>query len=94
MSANGSGHIISITACIAIELAGSGVQVNGVAPGVTDTPMLPRGEENWGFLRTLAPNGKTGVRQDIVDAVLYLTGSQLVTGSIMTVDGGSTAGTW
>jgi hypothetical protein len=29
-----------------------------------------------------------------VDAVLYLTGSDYVTGSIMTVDGGSTAGTW
>jgi NAD(P)-dependent dehydrogenase (short-subunit alcohol dehydrogenase family) len=68
--------------------------VNAVAPGVTDTPMLPRGEENWAFFCTLAPSGKTGVPQDIVDAVLYLTGSQLVTGSVMTVDGGSTAGTW
>jgi len=121
MSANGSGHIVSMTACIAmqpnaklpclltaltkgglnhavkalaIELAGSGVQVNAIAPGVIDTPMLPRGEENWAFFRTLAPNGKTGVPQDIVDAVLYLTGSRYVTGSILTVDGGSTAGTW
>ncbi|WP_275293546.1 SDR family oxidoreductase [Amycolatopsis sp. La24] len=121
MSANGSGHIIAITACIAmqpnvklpclltamtkgglnhavkglaLELGSSGVQVNGVAPGIIDTPILPRGEENWAFFRTLAPNGKTGVPQDIVDAVLYLTGSDYVTGSIMTVDGGSTAGTW
>jgi NAD(P)-dependent dehydrogenase (short-subunit alcohol dehydrogenase family) len=68
--------------------------VNAVAPGVTDTPMLPRDEESWAFFRTLAPNGKTGVPQDSVDAVLYLAGSQYVTGSIMTVDGGSTAGTW
>jgi NAD(P)-dependent dehydrogenase (short-subunit alcohol dehydrogenase family) len=121
MSANGSGHIVSITACIAmqpnvklpclltsltkgglnhavkglaLELAGSGVQVNAVAPGLIDTPILPRGEENWAFFRTLAPNGKTGVPQDIVDAVLYLTGSDYVTGAIMTVDGGSTAGVW
>lgn len=121
MSANGSGHIVATTACIAmqpnvklpcvltaitkgginnavkalaVELAGSGVQVNAVAPGIIDTPILPRGEENWAFFRTLAPNGKTGVPQDIVDAVLYLTDSEYVTGSIMTVDGGSTAGTW
>lgn len=121
MAANGSGHIIAITACIALqpnvklpcfmtavtkgaldhavkalalELAGSGVHVNAIAPGVIDTPLLPRGEENWAFFRTLAPNGKTGVPQDVVDAVLYLTGSDYVTGALLTVDGGSTAGVW
>lgn len=119
MSANGSGHIITITACIALQpnknlpclltamtkggldhavkalaLAPAGVQVNGVAPGIIDTPILPRGEENWQFFRTLAPNGKTGVPQDIVDAVLYLTSSDYVTGAIIPVDGGSTTGVW
>jgi NAD(P)-dependent dehydrogenase (short-subunit alcohol dehydrogenase family) len=121
MSANGSGHIVAITACIAmqpnaklpallpvltkgginhavralaLELAPTGVQVNAVAPGVIDTPMFPRDSQTWAFLRTFAPTGRTGVPQDVVDAVLYLTGSTYVTGSIMTVDGGSTAGTW
>ena len=121
MTANGSGHIVAIGACIAmqpqaklpamltalskgglnhavralaLELAPTGVQVNAVAPGVIDTPMFPRDEQTWAFLRTFAPTGKTGVTQDVVDAVMYLTGSDYVTGSIMTVDGGSTAGTW
>jgi NAD(P)-dependent dehydrogenase (short-subunit alcohol dehydrogenase family) len=79
---------------LAIELAQTGVQVNAVAPGVIDTPMFPRDEGTWAFLRTFAPNGKTGVPQDVVNAVQYLTDSGYVTGSIMTVDGGSTAGTW
>jgi NAD(P)-dependent dehydrogenase (short-subunit alcohol dehydrogenase family) len=121
MIPNGTGHIIAITACIAmqpnaklpslmttlikgglnnavrglaLELGPTGIQVNAVAPGIIDTPIFPRDEATWDFLRTLAPNGKTGVPQDVVDAVLYLTGSTYVTGSIMTVDGGSTAGTW
>jgi NAD(P)-dependent dehydrogenase (short-subunit alcohol dehydrogenase family) len=121
MTANGAGHIIAITATIAmqpnakvpcamtallkgglnhivralaIELAPAGVQVNAVAPGIIDTPLFPRDENLWAMLRTLAPNGKTGTTQDIVDAVQYLTDSHYVTGAIMTVDGGSTAGTW
>jgi NAD(P)-dependent dehydrogenase (short-subunit alcohol dehydrogenase family) len=121
MAANGSGHIIAISACIAmqpnaklpcsmtamikgglnhivralaIELAPAGIQVNSVAPGIIDTPIFPRDEQTWAFLRTLAPNGKTGVTQDVVNAVQYLTDSTYVTGAIMTVDGGSTAGTW
>jgi NAD(P)-dependent dehydrogenase (short-subunit alcohol dehydrogenase family) len=121
MTANGSGHIIAISACIAmqpnaklpalltvlvkgglnhavrglaLELASSGVQVNAVAPGVIDTPLIPSDPESRAFLRTFSPNGQIGAPQDVVDAVLYLTGSTYVTGSIMTVDGGSTAGTW
>lgn len=121
MAANGSGHIIGIGACIAIqpnaklpcamtallkgglnhivkalaiELASANIQVNLVAPGIIDTPLFPRDESLWAFLRTLAPNGKTGVTQDVVNAVQYLTDSTYVTGAIMTVDGGSTAGTW
>ena len=121
MIQNKSGHIVAITATIAmqpnvklpcllsvlikgginhavrglaLELAGSNIQVNAVAPGIIDTPIHTRGDEMWNFLRSLAPNGKTGTTQDVVDAVLYLTGSNYVTGAILAVDGGSTAGVW
>lgn len=33
-------------------------------------------------------------QQDIVDAVLYLTSSEYVTGTVIPVDGGSTTGVW
>jgi NAD(P)-dependent dehydrogenase (short-subunit alcohol dehydrogenase family) len=42
----------------------------------------------------LSPSGRTGSPQDVVDAVLYLADSRFVSGVILPVDGGSTAGTW
>ena len=121
MAANGSGHIVTISAAIAmqpnakvpallpvlikgglnsavrglaLELAGSQVQVNAVAPGIIQTPMHATDEQTRAFLGGLAPTGRIGTPQDIVDAVLYLTDSTFVTGAILNVDGGSTTGTW
>ncbi|NSZ03181.1 SDR family oxidoreductase [Agrobacterium tumefaciens] len=79
---------------LALELASSNVQVNAVAPGIIDTPIHSRGDEMWSFLRGLAPTGKTGVPEDIADAVVFLTNSTFITGAILPVDGGSTTGVW
>jgi NAD(P)-dependent dehydrogenase (short-subunit alcohol dehydrogenase family) len=46
------------------------------------------------FLKTLSPNGATGETQDVVNAILYLTDSNFTSGTVMVVDGGSTAGIW
>jgi NAD(P)-dependent dehydrogenase (short-subunit alcohol dehydrogenase family) len=121
MAKNGHGHIVTITASIAlqpnakvpallpilikgglndatrglaIELAGSNVRVNAVAPGIIDTPMHATDAATQSFLRTLAPNGATGATGDIVNAVLYLTDSAFTSGTVMAVDGGASAGTW
>ncbi|MCE1118910.1 MULTISPECIES: SDR family NAD(P)-dependent oxidoreductase [Pseudomonas] len=118
MQQQGHGHIIAITASIALqpdtrvpallpvlvkgglnqavkglalELAGSGVQVNAVAPGIIDTPLHSGHVEGLG---ALSPSGRTGTPQDVVGAVLYLTDARFVSGVILPVDGGSTAGTW
>ncbi|MDF0729670.1 SDR family NAD(P)-dependent oxidoreductase [Pseudomonas entomophila] len=76
---------------LALELAGSGVQVNAVAPGIIDTPLHSGSVEGMGLL---SPSGRTGTPQDVVDAVLYLTAARFVSGVVLPVDGGGTAGTW
>ncbi|MBB1241530.1 SDR family oxidoreductase, partial [Klebsiella pneumoniae] len=76
------------------ELAPHNVMVNAVAPGIIATPMHQNDEQSLAQMRQLAPTGRVGQPQDIVDAVLYLTDANFVTGAALAVDGGATAGVW
>jgi NAD(P)-dependent dehydrogenase (short-subunit alcohol dehydrogenase family) len=84
------GGLNAATRSLAIEFAGRGVRVNAVSPGVIKTPM--HGAEAHGFLAELHPMGRMGETSDIVDAVLYLERAPFVTGEILHVDGGQSAG--
>jgi NAD(P)-dependent dehydrogenase (short-subunit alcohol dehydrogenase family) len=84
------GGLNAATKSLAIEFAGKGVRVNAVSPGVIKTPM--HGRETHEFLAKLHPVGRMGEVRDIVDAVLYLEGAGFVTGEILHVDGGQSAG--
>jgi NAD(P)-dependent dehydrogenase (short-subunit alcohol dehydrogenase family) len=89
------GGLNSTTRGLAIELAGSGVKVNAVAPGIILTPLHGDADEGTKeFLKTLSPSGNVGNRQDVVDAVLYLTDSTFTSGTVLPVDGGATVGSW
>jgi NAD(P)-dependent dehydrogenase (short-subunit alcohol dehydrogenase family) len=88
------GGLNQATRALALELAGSNVKVNAIAPGIIETPLHGDYESVRPFYNTLAPTGTTGVVQDVVDAVLYLTGSQFSTGVVLPVDGGATTGVW
>ena len=84
------GGLNSATKALAIEYATRGVRVNAVSPGVIKTPMHP--VETHEFLAKLHPVGRLGEIQDIADAVLFLDSAQFVTGEILHVDGGQSAG--
>lgn len=84
------GGLNAATKSLAIEYAKKGIRVNAVSPGIIKTPM--HGPETHEFLANLYPVGRMGEMRDIVDAVLYLEGAGFVTGEILHVDGGQSAG--
>jgi len=84
------GGLNAATKSLAIEYANRGVRVNAVALGVIKTPM--HAPETHEFLARLHPVGRMGEIMDIVDAVLYLDQATFVTGEILHVDGGQSAG--
>ncbi|MBR1218768.1 SDR family oxidoreductase [Bradyrhizobium sp. U87765 SZCCT0131] len=84
------GGLNAATKSLAIEYAGKGIRVNAVAPGVIKTPMHAPATHD--FLAKLHPVGRMGDIKDIVDAVLFLESSGFVTGEILHVDGGQSAG--
>jgi NAD(P)-dependent dehydrogenase (short-subunit alcohol dehydrogenase family) len=84
------GGLNAATKSLAIEYAKKGIRVNAVAPGVIKTPM--HAPETHEFLANLHPVGRMGEAKEIVDAVLFLEGAGFVTGEILHVDGGQSAG--
>jgi NAD(P)-dependent dehydrogenase (short-subunit alcohol dehydrogenase family) len=84
------GGLNSATKSLAIEYATRGIRVNAVSPGIIKTPMHP--VETHEMLGSLHPVGRMGETSDIVDAVLYLESAPFVTGEILHVDGGQSAG--
>ncbi|MGH3582073.1 MAG: SDR family NAD(P)-dependent oxidoreductase, partial [Mycobacterium sp.] len=84
------GGLNAVTKALAIEYAGRGIRSNAVALGIIDTPM--HDPQTHDFLAALHPVGHLGDIDDVVDAVLYLEQAKFVTGEILHVDGGQSAG--
>ena len=86
-----------ITKSAALEAASSGVRINAVAPGPIETGMLDRftgtPERKAALLKTV-PLGRVGDPADIARAAVFLASedASFITGQILTVDGGKTAG--
>lgn len=84
------GGLASATRSLAIEYASRGIRVNAVSPGVIQTPMHT--SDSYDTLADLAPIGRVGHISDIVDGILFLESSPFITGEILHIDGGRTAG--
>jgi NAD(P)-dependent dehydrogenase (short-subunit alcohol dehydrogenase family) len=93
----GSKHAVEgITKSVALEVAQSGIRVNGVAPGPTDTGMLTRftgTPENKAALMTGVPMGRLGLSEEVADAIVFIASDEAsyITGHVLNVDGGHTA---
>jgi NAD(P)-dependent dehydrogenase (short-subunit alcohol dehydrogenase family) len=86
-----------LTKSVALEVGGFGVRVNAVAPGPIQTAMLDRftgGEEGKAYLATLNAQKRIGGPEEIAGAILYIASddASFVTGHVLTVDGGKSAG--
>jgi NAD(P)-dependent dehydrogenase (short-subunit alcohol dehydrogenase family) len=84
------GGLNAATKSLAIEYAKRGIRVNAIGLGIIKTPMNP--PETHAQLDALHPIGRMGEISDIVDAILYLESANFVTGEILHVDGGQSAG--
>jgi NAD(P)-dependent dehydrogenase (short-subunit alcohol dehydrogenase family) len=93
----GSKHAVEgITKSVALEIAGSGIRVNGVAPGPTDTGMLTRftgTPENKAALVTGVPMARLGLSEELASAIVFIASddASFITGHILNVDGGHSA---
>jgi NAD(P)-dependent dehydrogenase (short-subunit alcohol dehydrogenase family) len=97
--------VIHFSKSVAIELADHDVRVNCIAPGNIPTSLLASslgGDDPDETARAIRarmlanqPLRRVGTPEDVAEAALYLGSdrSAYVTGTVMPVDGGSTAGT-
>jgi len=92
----GSKHAVEgITKSVALELVNSGIRVNVVAPGTTDTGTLTRftgTPENKAGLVATVPMQRLGLPEEIAAGIVFIASDEAsyITGHVLNVDGGLT----
>jgi NAD(P)-dependent dehydrogenase (short-subunit alcohol dehydrogenase family) len=82
-----------MTKTLAVELGGSGIRVNAIAPGLVDTFFAGALMANEALVKTMnerAPVRRIGLPDDIAGLALFLASdaSNYVTGQTLVADGG------
>lgn len=89
--------IVGITKSIAAEYASQGIQINAVAPGSTETPMVKQYREaNPELFKTVSaaiPQRRLGQPEEVAELVTFLLTSEAkyINGAVVPIDGGFTA---
>jgi NAD(P)-dependent dehydrogenase (short-subunit alcohol dehydrogenase family) len=84
------GGLASATKALAIEYASRGIRVNAVSPGIIQTPVYRA--EDYAASADRQPIGHVGQVNDVVAGILFLESSPFITGEILHIDGGQSAG--
>lgn len=81
-----------LTRGLALEVAGDGIRVNGIRPGIIETAIHAKGgdPDRAERLAPTVPMGRTGSAEEVAEAVLWLLSdaASYVTGSTLDVAGG------
>jgi 3-oxoacyl-[acyl-carrier protein] reductase len=91
--------VVGLVRGLAVELAKSGIRVNGVAPGYIRTAQALSEEHSLGpagleKAAEFIPMGRVGEADDIADVIVFLSSNaaRYMTGQVVTVDGGLLVG--
>jgi len=88
--------VVGLSRTAALELAPRGIRVNAVCPGTIDTPMNegPTAETEILLARHLAPLGRMGLTEEVAALFHFLASddSAFITGAVIPIDGGMSAG--
>lgn len=86
--------VVSMTKTAALELASRKIRVNAVAPTIVDTAFIVLSEEEKKFAANNIPLGRVSIPEDLPGTYHFLAAdeSAFITGNIIHIDGGWTAG--
>ena len=96
-SSAAKGAVHALTRNLALEFAADKIRVNAIAPAVVETPLFDSllTSEQLASFNNFHPLGRNGQADDITSAILFLADSDhsgWITGVVLPVDGGVTAG--